>query len=109
MEGREITIVHRGGSTKRGVVLCFDDPEKPIVVLRFSLAGTYRVNLNHGWLDTPADDWRISTLDLAALRAWAIRTEHWWHVVHRRGPRPKKPKPAAAVHPKQLGFGWDDK
>jgi hypothetical protein len=109
MEGLEVTIVHRGGTTKRGVLLCFDDPKRPIVVLRFSLAGTYRANLNHGWLDAPAADWRIAPDDLAELRAWAHRTEHWVHPTVRRGPRPAKPKAAPPIHPKQLGFGWDDK
>lgn len=106
MDGREVTIVHRGGTLKRGVLLGFDDPKKPIVILRFPIGCIYRCNLNHGWLAPPAEDWRIHAEDLIELRSWANRCERWVHVVPRRGPLPPKPKEAPPVSKKQLGFGW---
>lgn len=109
MEGRSVRIVHRGGTVKTGVLVKWDEPVRPIVVLRFPIACFYRANLNHGWLAPPAEDWRVHPDDLAELRAWANRCEHWVHVVPRRGPLPPKPKTAPPVSKKQLGFGWDDK
>lgn len=104
MEGAEVTIVHRGGAIKKATLLGFDDVKRPIVLLRFPLAGTYRANLNHGWLEKPCDDWRIGDNQLEEMRSWANRKEHWVTVVPRSSGRPVAPKKARKVSPKQAGF-----
>lgn len=104
MEGAEVTIVHRGGGEKRVQLIGFDDPKRPIVLLRFPLAGCYRANLNHGWLEAPAGDWRVADGQLEELRAWAIAQEHWVTVVPRSSGRPPLPKKPPKVSPKQTGF-----
>lgn len=106
MESAEVSIVHRGGATKIATVVGFDDPKRPIVALRFPMAGSYRANLNHGWLEAPCADWRIVDADLERLRAWANKTEHWVSIVPRSTGRPVAPTKGAKVSPKQLGFEW---
>lgn len=109
MIGAEVSVIHRGGTTKSVRVLGWGHAERPIVRLHFTLAGTYNANLNHGWLEAPCDDWRIEPADLEKLRVWANETEHWVHVVPRSSGRPRSAKRAAPVHPKQGSFtggGW---
>src|SRR5687767_11105347 len=104
MEGAEVVIVRRGGSQKRVTLVGFDDPKRPIVSLRFPLAGLYRANLNHGWLEAPASDWRIADNQLEELRTWANQNEHWVSPVGRSPGRRVAPKTAPKVSPKQTGF-----
>ena len=104
MEGAEVSIVHRGGTTKVVTVVGFDDAKRPIVALRFPMAGLYRANLNHGWLEAPSGDWRIADADLEGLRAWANETEHWISIVPRSSGRPVQPKRPAPVSRKQTTF-----
>jgi len=104
VEGAEVSIVHRGGTAKRVTVVGFDDAKRPIVALRFPMAGVYRANLNHGWLEAPCADWRVDDDDLEQLRAWANEKEHWVHVVPRSTGRRVGPKKGAKVPKKQIGF-----
>jgi hypothetical protein len=104
MEGASVSIVHRGGTTKSVTVVGFDDSKRPLVALRFPMAGVYRANLNHGWLEAPCTDWRVADADLERLRAWANQTERWVHVVPRSSGRPSAPKRPQKTHPKQAKF-----
>ena len=104
MEGAEVAIVHRGGTVKRVTVTGFDDAKRPIVGLRFPMAGVYRANLNHGWLEAPCTDWRIEETDLQRLRAWANEKEHWVTVIPRSPGRPVSAKRAPLVSAKQTKF-----
>ena len=99
MEGAEVSIVRRGGTAKVVTVVGFDDAKRPIVALRFPMAGLYRANLNHGWLEAPSGDWRIADADLERLRAWANETEHWVSIVPRSSGRPVQPKRARSCEP----------
>lgn len=104
MEGARVIIVHRGGSSRVVRVTGFDDSKRPIVGLHFPMAGVYRANLNHGWLEAPCADWRITDSDLEKLRVWANESEHWVTVMPRSTGRPVEPKRGAKVSPKQAKF-----
>lgn len=104
MEGAEVTIVHRGGSTKKVTLIGFDDPKRPIVLLKFPMSGHYRASLNHGWLEAPCEDWRIAYWQLDALRAWANEQEHWVTVTDRPRGRLAVTR-AAPANPKQGRLG----
>lgn len=104
MEGANVVITHRGGTQKSVIVLGFSHSSRPLVNVRFTMAGCYTVNLNHGWLEKPCDDWRIADPDLEKLRAWANEKQHFVSVVPRSTGRPVEPKKGPRPHPKQQRF-----
>jgi hypothetical protein len=101
-----VEIIHRNGTVRQVECEGLELSKSPVANIRFGYAGLYQANLTHGWLESPASDWRLSDSDLERLRADADAAGKKVWPMPRSPGRPRQPKAPPRVHPKQTSWGF---